>query len=182
MSIPDGVTVLRKPDGGTVYLLGSCHVSNESAAAAAELVKRTQPSAVVVELCESRRGLLEHTVHMPKSTDSGANISIGDVALQLGDALWDWTEVMSLQYRVYDSLGASGDTGAEFRAAVEEAHAAGAEIVLGDRDMGLTRRRMRKLVPISELIWSFLFPDPKWVEVRPWPAPSLLQQHVKGDY
>ena len=43
----DHVKVLRKPDGGEVYLFGSCHMSRRSELQAAELVRRVRPSTVV---------------------------------------------------------------------------------------------------------------------------------------
>ena len=52
------VTELEKPDGGRVYLLGTAHTSQESAAHAVCLMRAVRPSAVVVELCKGRRHML----------------------------------------------------------------------------------------------------------------------------
>jgi len=45
----------------TTYLIGTAHLSNESAADAARLVELTEPDAVLVELCAQRAGMLTIT-------------------------------------------------------------------------------------------------------------------------
>ena len=178
----ESVTVLRKPDGGTVYLLGTCHVSSTSASDAALLVRRTKPSAVVVELCESRRSILSASEtqlsgdasassRSSASTSSSDTTTLSTVAGTLGSALTDWTTLVGLQYRAFDSLE-TPSAGGEFKAAADEAKVVGARVILGDRRMELTSRRLQQLVPLSELLWSFLWEDSAWAEAQ------ALQRHA----
>ena len=161
------VTVLRRPDGGTVYLLGTCHMASGSAAAAADLVRRVKPSAVVVELCDGRRHMLNHSHGgATQLSDAGSSgVSLADVAGTLSDALKDWTSLISLQYDALGSLE-TAPVGGEFRAAVDEALTLNARVVLGDRSMELTQQRPRRLVPISEIVWALLFEDGTWAEAQ----------------
>ena len=171
----DNVTTLRKPDGGTVYLLGTCHVSSSSGSQAAELVQRTRPSTVVLELCADRSSLLSEVVRVSDSavanvTDGGFAIAqsssktFAGIAGELGSTLADWTHLIRLQYDALDGL--SAPQGAEFREAAAGASRVGARVVLGDRSVHLTTRRLNQLTPKSELLMALLFEDPIWVEAQ----------------
>jgi pheromone shutdown protein TraB len=174
------VTVLRRPDGGTVYLLGTCHCSQASAFQASELVKRVRPSAVVLELCQGRRSLLDDEPQTDEqdgaassgggdggiggssSSDSGGR-SLAAVAGDVGSVMSDWTHLIKLQYSALDGLEAPR-AGGEFRAAALEAEVVGSRVILGDRSVDLTALRLKRLVPYYELISMMLFDDPSWVE------------------
>ena len=144
--------VLHKRDGGVVYLLGTSHCSEDSMEHARRLVRRKQPSAVVVELCDSRAALLTQRDPAAAAHDKPASDS---VVSSFSNVLADWTELLAIQYQVLESLGVSAG-GSEFAAAAEAAREVGAEIVLGDREVGLTRARLQRLVPISEVVLSTL--------------------------
>ena len=170
------VKVLRKPDGsGVVYLLGSCHVSESSASEAGNLVRRVRPSAVVLELCNGRRGLLTESDDVGSqaagstqkaTTDSNAapsSTSFSDVAGSMGNVLTDWTQLIKMQYNALDGLEAP-KAGAEFRAAAHAAAEVGAQVVLGDRYVNTTTHRLKRLIPYSELLLAMLLDDPEWAE------------------
>ena len=164
------VAVLRKPDGGTVYLLGSCHVSDSSASEAGELVRRVRPSTVVLELCDGRRGLLfepdeKKPMAATEQNASTLGTSLADVAGSVGNVLGDWTHLIKMQYSALDTLDTPA-AGGEFRAAAREADAVGAALVLGDRSVVTTTMRLKRLVPYSETILSFLLEDTEWAEKR----------------
>ena len=89
--------------------------------------------------------------------------SLSEVASTAGSVLSDWTEAIRLQYSALEDLEAPR-AGGEFRAAAEEARALGAEVVFGDRSVGLTTRRLRRLVPLTELLWALAFDDSEWAE------------------
>ena len=165
----DNVTILRKPDGGIVYLLGTCHVSSTSASEAAELVRRVKPTEVVVELCDSRRHMLYDKIGESQlsiaTSESNDGHSFADVAGMIGEVSQDWTSIISLQYKVLGELE-TASPGGEFRAAVDAAYAVGAHVILGDRRMELTQRRLQRLVPKTEMLWTLLFEDSEWVEKR----------------
>ena len=162
------VAVLRKPDGGTVYLLGSCHVSDSSASEAGELVRRVRPSTVVLELCDGRRGLLfepdeKKPMAATEQNASTLGTSLADVAGSMGNVLGDWTHLIKMQYSALDTLDTPA-AGGEFRAAAREADAVGAAVVLGDRSVVTTTMRLKRLVPYSETILSFVLEDTEWAE------------------
>ena len=158
------VTVLRKPDGtGYVYILGTCHVSSSSASAAGELVRRVQPSAVVLELCEGRRGLLDPAEDDERSSPPTESASVIGSLGSLGSVATDWTELIKMQYSALDDLAAP-KAGGEFRAAAREAEKIGAKILLADRRIATTTLRLKRLVPATELALTMLFDDSEWLE------------------
>ena len=158
-----GVSRLVKRDGGEVFLLGTSHCSRQSAEQASKLVRTTAPHAVVLELCRSRQGMLLPPRDNPVDTSlPDESPSASGVAESLSGLLSDWTEAIALQYSSIERLTGAGITGSEFRSAAEEAVAVGARVVLGDRDAGLTQRRLRQLVPTSELLLSLIWEDPTW--------------------
>lgn len=168
MASPDdavflGVERLLKPDGGCVYLLGTSHCSRASASHAAALVRAVAPSAVALELCESRRHMLSPNTSIVRS---GAweeeEHSVGNVVSSLSNLFADWTELIAMQYAGIERLAGTGTTANEFRSAAVEARSIGAGVVLADRDCALTQRRLKLLVPTSELLGSLLWEDSIW--------------------
>lgn len=160
----DNLIVLRKPDGGEVHLLGTCHSSAASASAAAELVTRVRPLVVVLELDESRRHILQEDDgdgDGDESSSSGSNMR--GVASEVGSVMSDWTSFIQLQYSALDSLGVPR-AGGEFRAAAKAGEACGAHVVLGDRSVATTQIRLRRLTPLYEMITALFYDDPQWVE------------------
>ena len=51
------VTVLER-DGYKIHLIGTAHVSDESARQVEALIESIKPSVVIIELCNSRRAIL----------------------------------------------------------------------------------------------------------------------------
>lgn len=167
-----GVTVLRKADGGTVYLLGTGHVSASASAQAASLVRRVQPSTVVLELCPGRSNLLHAARIKPAATATAAastppaQHTVSTVAGHMGDVFKDWTSLINMQYGALENSLDSPRAGGEFRSAAEEAGRFGALVVLGDRDVDTTRLRLKRLTPYHELLMMLLVDDPEWAEAR----------------
>jgi hypothetical protein len=52
------VTLVERSDGVRVYIVGTCHISDTSAADCAEVIRTVRPATVVLELCEKRGGKL----------------------------------------------------------------------------------------------------------------------------
>ena len=151
------VTELEKPDGGRVYLLGTAHTSQESAAHAVCLMRAVRPSAVVVELCKGRRHMLASAPPPPSPSGAAGSsgLSTGDLAGSLSGVLADWTTAITLQYDTYERV--LGDAaGGEFHAAASEAARLGARVVLGDRDVALTLLRLKRLTPAAELLQTLV--------------------------
>ncbi|XP_043501897.1 traB domain-containing protein isoform X2 [Polistes fuscatus] len=57
--LPETVTLLRTPNGGKLYLIGTAHFSIESQNDVSKIIQAVQPHIVVVELCRARIGMLQ---------------------------------------------------------------------------------------------------------------------------
>ena len=179
-ALASGTVVLTKADGGKVHLLGTSHCSEESTAHAESLVRLYRPSAVVLELCSSRwNGGMERAAPAQASEEaaaarsstaaarsstrestgesraSPARSSAAAVASTASSVLADWTQAIALQYAAFERLGMSR-SGSEFGAAASAAREVGAEVVLADREIGVTRLRLQRMVPMSEMVLDAL--------------------------
>jgi len=120
-------------DDKEFILIGTAHVSRDSADLAGRIIEEEEPDTVCLELCEARyRALIE-----------GGSSGRGSFAGLLGSG--DWTLLVSsamllyFQKRIGDKLGVK--PGGEMRRAVEAANAVGADIRLIDRDARTTLLR-----------------------------------------
>lgn len=127
-------------DGDSSYLLlGTAHVSRASAEEVRRLIRSGSFDAVAIELCASRKQALLD----PKSMEQMDLIRVvregkaGLVAASLA--------LGAFQQRLAEQSGI--EAGAEMRAAVEEAKTAGLPLLLIDRDVGVTLRRVYHSVP-----------------------------------
>jgi pheromone shutdown protein TraB len=155
---PDGY-VERRDDGyrepQLVLLVGTAHISTQSADDVMRVVAAVQPQNVVVELCASRSALLYDTdtsADDPPSAQGelrGGALTMGgdnllqavsrSVALGGRSALLLRLLLGGLSQRLSTQMGIR--TGVEFRAARQAAEGCGAQIVLGDRPIEVTLRR-----------------------------------------
>lgn len=143
------VVKLTNARGQVVHLLGTAHVSERSCLEVRELVHTIKPAAVFVELCEQRKGILEH---------GGKD----DVDLT-NKEIWDKVrsnemnpfQVMYLSVmKMYDLR-----PGKEFVAASDAAKELGIPLVLGDRPVGITLSRLWMGLNVwqkAKLLWYFL--------------------------
>lgn len=117
----------------TIYIIGTAHVSQDSADLAREVINDLKPSSVAVELCDSRMRSL-------KNPDRWKNTNIVDVIRQGRTyALIAQLMLASFQKRLGHKLNVK--PGSEMLAAVEAAEANNAAIVLADRDISITLKR-----------------------------------------
>ena len=199
VTVAPGVLTLQKPDGGTVYVLGTAHTSQSAAEAAEELIRATSPSAVVLELCKRRAWMAVRTPpprlepaaaessslsssspppspqssppqqsqqQQPPPSAAAATSAPGrlELAGSLSSLLTDWTEAIGMQYSAFERVLGDQHAGGEFAAAAAEARRLGARVVLGDRDVALTQRRLRRLTPLSEVVLFVVgWEDGAWV-------------------
>ncbi|MGM0982623.1 MAG: TraB/GumN family protein [Pseudomonadota bacterium] len=126
--------------GETCYtLLGTAHVSAESAADVRALIRSGEFDAVAIELCDSRH----HSLTNPDAMGEQDLFQIfrqgkaGMVAASLA--------LGAFQQRVAEQSGI--EPGAEMRAALEESRDAGLPLLLIDRDVGITLKRIYHNVP-----------------------------------
>ncbi len=122
-----------------LVLLGTAHVSRASAEAVARLLENEDFDAVAVELCPSRYhalmnpDALERLDILQAIRQGRAQVILANLALG------------AYQQRLAEELGV--EPGAEMRVAADEARARGLPVLLIDRDIGTTLKRVYRSVP-----------------------------------
>ena len=117
-----------------IYLLGTAHVSEQSVQDVREAVKSLQPDTICVELCPSRYQTLVHP-DVWKKTDIYQVIKENKALFLLAQL------ALSTFYRkIGEKLGIK--PGAEMLEGINQAHNTGAELVLADRDVNITLKRV----------------------------------------
>lgn len=132
--------VLHAESGNcSVTLLGTAHVSRASANTVRELLSQERFDAVAVELCPSRHNALVNP-------DSLARMNLLE-ALRAGRAPMIMANLAlgAFQQRLADQFGI--EPGAEMRAAIETARQLDKPVILIDRDIGITLRRVYRNIP-----------------------------------
>ncbi|MCL2284546.1 MAG: TraB/GumN family protein [Fibromonadales bacterium] len=116
-----------------IVLLGTAHISQESINLVRETIAAEKPDSVCVELDEGRLKALE-------DGNRWKNLDIKNVLKkkQMSSLIVNLI-LASYQKRMGESTGV--EPGAELKAAVEEARACNAELILADRDVKTTLRR-----------------------------------------
>ncbi len=133
---PDEPRIDLTLDGWGLTLLGTAHVSRASADKVAELIRKGGYDAVAVELCRSRYQAL---------TDPDALAQLDLVAVIRQGRAYMVVANLALaayQQRLADALGI--EPGAEQRVAIELAKGHKLPLLLIDREIGLTLRRLAR--------------------------------------
>jgi pheromone shutdown protein TraB len=139
---------LRNLDtGAEIFLLGTAHISEQSAQEVRDMITLIKPDVVMIELCPGRAERLR------KGQSSDAEF-FKDALSQLfrpGAHLGQQLVKLSLQgmYRMLHNLGM--DVGGEFKAAMLAAEQQGAKLVYGDRDGNETLLRLSKAVRMEDI-------------------------------
>jgi len=121
-------------DGRDIYLIGTAHVSKESVDDVKTTVDLVKPDSICVELCPGR-----HKAMMQK--DAWKNMDIFKVIKEKKGVFLIAQLVMSAFYkRLGDQLGVQ--PGAEMLEGVKQADETGAQLVLADRDIQVTLKRV----------------------------------------
>ena len=137
----------EEPD--EIYVVGTSHISQQSAEDVERVIRAVQPDNVVVELCRSRAGMMytEET-----GSETGAQTGAAPLAISGANPLQaigrsvalggPWALLLRVALAKNSALAQTfSQTGADFRAARRAAEAAGATIVLGDRPIEITIER-----------------------------------------
>ena len=157
--LPESVKIVEN-DGKTYYLLGTAHVSKKSMEEVAAVVEEVQPDSICVELCQKRFENLKNRDQW-KKTDIFTIIKEKKVLLLMTSL------IMSSFYR---KLGKELDVtpGAEMIKGAEEAEQRGINLVLADRNIDITLKRIwgglslwQKMKAISSLFSMLFFPPEK---------------------
>ncbi len=132
--LPDGVRVHALDDERTVYLVGTAHVSRQSVDDVRETIAAVGPDSVCVELCPAR-----HSAMMQR--DSWQKMNIFRVIREKKAAFLLAQLVLSSFYRrIGDQLGVQ--PGAEMLEGIQQCDRFGAELVLADRAIDITLKRV----------------------------------------
>lgn len=120
-------------DGKQVVIVGTAHVSRESAELAESVIRREQPDIVCVELCASRHQSI-------RNTDQWRQMDIVKVVREKKAFLLLANMMLAaFQRRIGQKLGVK--PGEEMIRALDAAEAAGARVCLADRDITVTLSR-----------------------------------------
>ncbi|MDX9785603.1 MAG: TraB/GumN family protein [Desulfobacterales bacterium] len=123
-----------------IVLIGTAHVSRESARLVQELIAEEQPDTVCVELCDSRYQTIRQSEQW-RDTDIIKIIKEKKAFLLLSNLL-----LSSFQKRIAEKLDVR--PGQEMITAIESAEAVGADIHLADREIRVTLARTWRLMSL----------------------------------
>jgi len=117
-----------------VYLVGTAHLSKESVEDVRSTVEQTQPKAICVELCKARHQAMTQA-------DNWSKMNIFKVLRQKKAVFLLAQLIMTSFYRrLGEKLGVQ--PGAEMLEGINMAEKTGAELVLADRDIEITLKRV----------------------------------------
>ena len=132
-SLPRSVTTLTV-DGRTVHLVGTAHVSQESVEDVRRTVESVRPDAIAVELCPARHKALT-------DSDAWRKMDIFKIVkVKKAILLLTQLALSSFYRRIGEKLGIQ--PGAEMLEGVRLAEQTGARLVLADRDIQITFKRV----------------------------------------
>eukprot|EP00698_Gefionella_okellyi_P001052 TRINITY_DN10929_c0_g1_i1.p1 TRINITY_DN10929_c0_g1~~TRINITY_DN10929_c0_g1_i1.p1 ORF type:complete len:329 (+),score=57.86 TRINITY_DN10929_c0_g1_i1:1167-2153(+) len=140
----------------TVYLIGTAHLSDESSDDVRKLIRGVQPDSVMVELCNSRSSIM---VTKPSTSPPPAMDTATMIKLVRAQGIFGLFQLGLQSMYAQASKLVNLPVGGEFRAAYETATELGAKIVLGDRPVAITLKRVWAAMTFREkarLVWMLL--------------------------
>jgi pheromone shutdown-related protein TraB len=129
---------LIKYNDKEIVLVGSAHISGTSVKLAEEVIRRYKPQVVAVELCESRYKSLKDPERW-KNTDIVSVIKEGRIYVLLTQII-----LASLQKKLGSQLNIK--PGAEMLQAIKVAEELNCEVLLADREVKITIKRVWKSI------------------------------------
>lgn len=160
-------------DGKTVILLGTAHVSKESAVQVSQVIQDEQPDTVCVELCQSRYQAIRQKERW-QDTDIIKVIKEKKSFLLLSNLL-----LASFQKRIAKKLDIK--PGEEMIKAVKSAEDIGAEVHLADRDIRTTLSRTWQLMGLwskIKLLFQMLLSMGEVDEIKEEDIEKMKQEDV----
>ncbi len=134
-------------EGRTIYLIGTAHVSKESAEIAEQVIEQLRPNTVAVELCPSRLRSLREPNRW-KNTDIFEVIRTGQTSVLIAQLM-----LAAFQKKLGDRLNIR--PGEEMMRAVHAAEKIGAELVMADREIKTTLKRTWASLGLKSLFSLF---------------------------
>jgi pheromone shutdown-related protein TraB len=121
-------------DGKSIYLVGTAHVSKESVEDVRNTVEVIKPDTICVELCAARHKAIVHR-------DTWKKMNIFKV-IKEKKALFLLTQLIMASFykKIGEKLGV--EPGAEMIEGIRQAEQINAELVLADRDIQITMKRV----------------------------------------
>lgn len=163
-NLPESVTHIKldesrsNGDGKDVYIVGTAHISKESVEDVRSAIQSLKPDAVCIELCQGRYSALTQK-------DSWQKMNIFKIVREKKAVLLLAQLIMSTFYRrLGEQLGVT--PGAEMLEGVKQSQDVGAKLVLADRQIEITLKRVwgylrfwDKLRLMSTLMVSVCIPE-----------------------
>jgi len=132
-SLPESVSHITIDDK-EIYLVGTAHISKESVDDVKTTIKAVLPDSVCIELCESRYSVMT-------DPDSWKKMNIFKIIREKKSTLLLAQLILGSFYRqLGEKLGIQ--PGAEMLEAINQASAINAKVVLADRDIEITLKRV----------------------------------------
>ncbi len=133
IKIPDNVETIKLGEK-TIYLVGTAHVSKESVDDVRATVAATEPDAICVELCQGRYNSMVQR-------DNWKKMNLFKVIKERKTLFLLIQLIMTAFYkRLGKKLGV--EPGAEMLEGIKLAESTGAQLVLADRDIEITLKRV----------------------------------------
>ena len=121
-------------DGKNIYLVGTAHVSKKSVEDVSDTIETVNPDAICVELCAARHKAIVQR-------DNWKQMNIFKIIKEKKAVFLLAQLIMSSFYRrIGEQLGVQ--PGAEMVEGIKQAEKTGAELVLADRDIEITLKRV----------------------------------------
>ncbi|MCL7037121.1 hypothetical protein MKW94_004829 [Papaver nudicaule] len=148
----DGKVVLlqNSKTGSQVYLVGTCHVSKESAELVKKVIDYVRPGVVAVELCKGRA---EKFMNQKPEDDTMYTLFCKSMRAPGGLCFKIDTFIGNCWLRRMHANGMF--QGLEFKVAMEESSRVGARCVYMDQDMDAIHQKISKLSPFDLLRKAF---------------------------
>ena len=145
-------------DGKEVYIIGTAHVSKQSVEDVRKTIEFLKPDSVCVELCQSRYKAIVQR-------DTWKQMNIFKVIKEKKAVFLLAQLIMNSFYRkIGEQFGVQ--PGAEMMEGIKQAEACGSELVLADRDVEITLKRVwgylnlwNKLKMMSQLLASLFMAE-----------------------
>jgi len=168
-----------------VYLLGTAHISEDSAQAAGKLVREIRPQAVFLELDKKRVNRVSKDNDQSVLSSSSAIVSLLLYAsfdldirgkfLRAGSAIVG--DAIKGLYKGLEEEGFS--PGEEFSIAMREGSNVGSDIILGDQDVDYTLGRLAEAISKTD-IRKLLKADSDFEIALRKSLPDNIQDQLKG--
>jgi pheromone shutdown-related protein TraB len=145
--ISNEINKITFEDGKVLYLVGTAHVSAESVTLVENIINETNPDVIAVELDSQRLEVIKNRRRY-EETDIIQIFKSGKTLFFIAQLL-----MTSYQKKIAKKLGVN--PGDEFKKAVNLAEERDAELVLADRNIGITLKRLVRKISFFDKVKIF---------------------------